>query len=228
MSPDERRKMIVASTLPLVAEHGAAVTTRQIARAAGIGEATIFRVFTDKNELIDACVAEALRPDALLAALAEIPLEQPVAARLTEAAGCMQAHLSRLGSVVGALHATGHGRDRFASGSAIGRRRARTGAPGDSGQGDGGQGDGQVEGDVRDTERELPTRTEASGRDDSIRRIREAVGDLLEPEGQALRMPAHRLAGLFLDLLFSRSRPVGDDGPSLEEVVDLFLHGALS
>ena len=51
--------MIVAAALPLVAEYGAAVTTSQIARAAGIGEATIFRAFKDKDEVLDACVAEA-------------------------------------------------------------------------------------------------------------------------------------------------------------------------
>ena len=63
MSPEQRRTMIVAAALPLVAEHGAAVTTSQIARAAGIGEATIFRVFADKDEVLDECMAEAVRTD---------------------------------------------------------------------------------------------------------------------------------------------------------------------
>ena len=53
--------MIVAAALPLVAEYGAKVTTSQVARAAGIGEATIFRVFADKEELLDAVLAEALQ-----------------------------------------------------------------------------------------------------------------------------------------------------------------------
>ncbi|CAM5283250.1 Inositol 2-dehydrogenase/D-chiro-inositol 3-dehydrogenase [Streptomyces griseoloalbus] len=39
------------------------MTTAKIARAAGIGEGTIFRVFADKEELLQACVAEALSPD---------------------------------------------------------------------------------------------------------------------------------------------------------------------
>ena len=55
--------MIVAAALPLVAEYGAAVTTSQVASAAGIGEATIFRAFADKEELLDACMIEAMRPD---------------------------------------------------------------------------------------------------------------------------------------------------------------------
>ncbi|MFC6882094.1 MULTISPECIES: TetR/AcrR family transcriptional regulator [Actinomadura] len=111
MTPAERREMIVRTALPLVAEHGTAVTTGQIARAAGIGEATIFRVFADKDELLDACVAEALRADHVLAEIAEVPMDQPLADRLTEAAAAIEAYLARMGMVIGALHATGR-RDR--------------------------------------------------------------------------------------------------------------------
>ncbi|MFF8595875.1 hypothetical protein ACF061_31460 [Streptomyces sp. NPDC015220] len=42
MEPDQRRAMIVAMALPLVIEYGASVSTAKIARAAGIGEGTIF------------------------------------------------------------------------------------------------------------------------------------------------------------------------------------------
>ncbi|MFE7531439.1 TetR/AcrR family transcriptional regulator [Kitasatospora sp. NPDC057542] len=111
MDPDSRREMIVRAALPLVIEHGSAVTTRQVARAADIGEGTIFRVFADKAELLDACVTEALSPDHALAELALVSMDQPLAARLTEAASALQAHLDRVGAVLGALHATG-GRGR--------------------------------------------------------------------------------------------------------------------
>ncbi len=102
--------MIVRAALPLIAEYGAAVTTSRIARAAGIGEATIFRVFTDKEELLDACMAEALRPDHAVTELASIPLDQPLADRLAEAADALRAHLERMGSVATALHTSGHRR----------------------------------------------------------------------------------------------------------------------
>lgn len=111
MDAERRRDMIVRAALPLVIEYGSAVTTRQIARAAGIGEGTIFRVFTDKDELLNACVAEALSPQTTLAELALLPLDAPLATRLTEAASVLRAHLERVGAVVGALHATG-GRNR--------------------------------------------------------------------------------------------------------------------
>jgi AcrR family transcriptional regulator len=107
MSPEKRREMIVHAVLPLVVEHGAAVTTSQIARAAGIGEATVFRAFTDKDELVEACVAEALRPDRAMDAIAAIPLELPLAERLKEAADALAAHMERMGALFGALHASG-------------------------------------------------------------------------------------------------------------------------
>ncbi|GAA1516917.1 TetR/AcrR family transcriptional regulator [Sphaerisporangium rubeum] len=114
MSADERRQMIVQSALPLVAEYGAAVTTAQIARAAGIGEGTIFRVFADKDEVLGACMAEAASPDRVLRELVSISLEQPLADRLVEAIESLRAYLNRMGAVAGALMASGRAprRDR--------------------------------------------------------------------------------------------------------------------
>ncbi|MFF2922292.1 TetR/AcrR family transcriptional regulator [Streptomyces celluloflavus] len=108
MNVEQRRAMIVAAALPLVAEYGAAVTTGRIARAAGIGEATIFRAFKDKSEVLDACVTEALGTDHVLRELGSISLDEPLAVRLAEAAEAVRAHLERLGTLVGALHASGH------------------------------------------------------------------------------------------------------------------------
>ncbi|MFC4063302.1 TetR/AcrR family transcriptional regulator [Actinoplanes subglobosus] len=107
MSPEARREMIVAAALPLLVEHGATVGTLQIAKAAGIGEATIFRVFTDKDELLEACVVAALRNDHVLAELDAVPLDQPLVARLTEAAATLHAYLHRMGAVTAAVHAAG-------------------------------------------------------------------------------------------------------------------------
>jgi AcrR family transcriptional regulator len=57
---EERRSAIIAATLPLFLEQGANVTTREIAQAAEIAEGTIFRVFADKTELLDAVLDAAL------------------------------------------------------------------------------------------------------------------------------------------------------------------------
>ncbi|MFF5369826.1 TetR/AcrR family transcriptional regulator [Streptomyces sp. NPDC013187] len=103
MSPERRREMIIQTAIPLIAEYGAAVTTAKIARAAGIGEGTIFRVFADKDELLQACVAEALSPEHAVRELEAIDVSQPLPERLAEAADALQAHMARMGAVMGSL-----------------------------------------------------------------------------------------------------------------------------
>lgn len=79
----------------------------QRSRAAGIGEATIFRAFEDKDTLLRACVAEAVRPDRMLTELASISLDEPLRERLVQAADALTAYLGRMGAVMGALYASG-------------------------------------------------------------------------------------------------------------------------
>ena len=104
MPADERRAAIVAATLPLVLEHGAAVTTRMIAGAAGIAEGTIFRVFPDKESLIDAVVETAFDIAPTEAALAKIDRTLPLEQRLVRAIDILQRRVDdiwRLASTVG-------------------------------------------------------------------------------------------------------------------------------
>jgi AcrR family transcriptional regulator len=124
MTPEDRRKMIVRAVLPLVIEYGTAVTSSQMAQAAGIGEGTIFRAFKDKEEILDTCVLEALKPDDALAAIAEIPLDQPLADRLTEAAETLRAHLQRMGALMAAMHGGGRGGHRDPKSRRGGRRES--------------------------------------------------------------------------------------------------------
>jgi AcrR family transcriptional regulator len=70
MAPDERRRAIVDAVVPLLLEHGDAVTTRQIAEAACIAEGTIFRVFPDKAALLLAAAEESMDPGTARADLA--------------------------------------------------------------------------------------------------------------------------------------------------------------
>ncbi|CAL9671816.1 hypothetical protein SUDANB105_07559 [Streptomyces sp. enrichment culture] len=183
MSPERRREMIIQTAIPLIAEYGAAVTTAKIARAAGIGEGTIFRVFADKDELLQACVAEALSPDHAIRELDAIDVSQPLADRLVEAAEALQAHMSRMGAIVGSL---GHR---------------------------GGKHPGTVRG---------------AGRDESTTRIRAALAELLEPDKAALRRPPEQIAALFFGLLFTQPRTEDEPDLTPQELVEVFLHGAVS
>ncbi len=80
-----RRAEIVAATLPLLLAHGPAVTTRQIAEAAGVAEGTIFRVFPNKESLIAAVGESAFDMTSIDASLAAIDPALPLEDRLITA-----------------------------------------------------------------------------------------------------------------------------------------------
>jgi AcrR family transcriptional regulator len=103
LAPDERRAMIVAATLPLLLEHGDRVTSRQIAEAAGIAEGTIFRAFTDKDEIIVAVIEAALDPEPLEAALRDIPAGREFEAGLAAAVVIMQQRVINVWQVMSSV-----------------------------------------------------------------------------------------------------------------------------
>src|SRR5947199_2681726 len=72
MAPEDRRASLVAVTIPLLREFGVAVSTRQIADAAGVAEGTIFGAFPDKASLLRAALISALETGPLAAQLAEL------------------------------------------------------------------------------------------------------------------------------------------------------------
>jgi AcrR family transcriptional regulator len=93
LPPDERRAMLIAATVPLLARHGTQVTTRQIARAAGVAEGTIFRVFADKDELVGEAITQSLDPTAILAQLREVDPGLPLRRRLVVMTTILQRRL---------------------------------------------------------------------------------------------------------------------------------------
>src|SRR3954470_3130204 len=90
LSPEERRDRLVDATLSLLREHGRAVTTRQIAEAAGVAEGTIFRVVESKEELVELAITRAFEPRALADRILEIDPDQPLEARLLTLTAILQ------------------------------------------------------------------------------------------------------------------------------------------
>jgi AcrR family transcriptional regulator len=95
----DRRAALIAATIPLLREHGASVSTRQIADAAGVAEGTIFGVFRDKASLLRAAAVAALDPAALLRRLREIDAALPLRARLVAAARLVREHVAGHGAI---------------------------------------------------------------------------------------------------------------------------------
>lgn len=104
--------MVIQAAIPLLVEIGPSVTTLQIARAAGISEPTIFRAFTDKGELLAACLAEVTDPRHVVEELTAIDPGTPLRERVVATIEAIRAQGERTNAVAGAVALAGTGRPR--------------------------------------------------------------------------------------------------------------------
>ncbi|MBW0253191.1 TetR/AcrR family transcriptional regulator [Cellulomonas sp. PS-H5] len=234
MSRDERRAAIALATVPLLEAHGAQVSTRQIAVAAGVAEGTLFRAFDDKVELLTAAAERALDPAAGVAEIDDLPRAADLAAELTQLADVMAARGRRVRRVMFAVHAilaSDEGRRAAAVRGARGADPlgrpiagpARAGADAAHAD-DAAHAPGHRPGD------RLPLHG-PSGRDARLRalaEVRAAVVRRVEAYRGELRIEPERLAHLLIAAVMGQGPPVlpDDDGVPVTELVDVLLHGA--
>jgi len=100
---EERRAAIIAATIPLLVATGGRATTREIAEAAGIAEGTIFRVFPDKETLVEAAIEAAFDPAPVEAALVEIDPTLPLEARVAAAVDIVERRSSSIWQLMTAI-----------------------------------------------------------------------------------------------------------------------------
>jgi AcrR family transcriptional regulator len=103
---DDRRAAILDAAIPLFAEYGQHVTTKQIADAAGIAEGTVFRAFKDKRELCKAAVAQYMDPETIRAGLSAIDADAPLEDKVRHAVVLMR---TRFAGIMGMMNALGMG-----------------------------------------------------------------------------------------------------------------------
>jgi AcrR family transcriptional regulator len=107
LSVEDRQAMIIDAVIPLLLERGNAVTSREMAEAAGIAEGTIFRAFGDKETLVAAAVDRYLDPLVLRTALRSIDTDLSLDDKLRVIFGLLR---DRFNGVIRMLSALGrHG-----------------------------------------------------------------------------------------------------------------------
>jgi AcrR family transcriptional regulator len=108
LSPENRRTAILDAVVPLLVDRGAAVTTSEMAAAAGIAEGTIFRVFPDKTALLHAAITKTLDPEPIQAALEAVDGDAPLHEQLTEAASVLAARYEKTTALIAMARSMPH------------------------------------------------------------------------------------------------------------------------
>ncbi|MDR1214542.1 MAG: TetR/AcrR family transcriptional regulator [Propionibacteriaceae bacterium] len=102
--PQERRRSIIAATIPLLIEHGLDISTRAIATAAGVAEGTIFRYFETKRDLLREAVQTVMEPSQLVSQVEAIDPDQPLPQRIDCLVELLMGSSRRMRSLMMVLH----------------------------------------------------------------------------------------------------------------------------
>ena len=107
LPPGERRAAILLAVRPVILARGAAVTSRELAEAAGVAEGTLFRVFTDKVTLIREAVLAAVDPADAIPEIEAIDRTLPLRDKLLLLMTQAQAHVGESMRWMSLLHEVG-------------------------------------------------------------------------------------------------------------------------
>jgi AcrR family transcriptional regulator len=107
LPPDERRAAILMAVRPVLLARGAAVTSRELAEAAGVAEGTLFRVFTDKVTLIREAVLAAIDPADAVPEVRAIDRSLPLRDKLLVLMRQAHSHVGESMRWMGLLHEVG-------------------------------------------------------------------------------------------------------------------------
>lgn len=103
LPPDDRRRAIIEAVIPLLLEKGSALTSREMAQAAGVSEGTIFSVFPDKPAVIIEAVKVTMDSAPFRAAIADVPRTASLEDQLESVAVILLERSERIGTLVGVL-----------------------------------------------------------------------------------------------------------------------------
>lgn len=105
LPPDERRHAIAVAVAPVLVERGAAVTTKELAQAAGVAEGTLFAVFPDKRAIVLAAVEHRMDPEPVVRGIRHIATDASLDERLKRAATLVLAGMREAFALFAVLHA---------------------------------------------------------------------------------------------------------------------------
>jgi len=217
LSRDDRRAAIAAATVPLLVEHGAGVTTKQIADAAGVAEGTLFRAFADKGELLRAAAAAALDPARAVAGIGALPDDLGLEELVRTLAEMLQRGLSRTARVMTAAH-------QVLAEEARAARRAGTPDAVHAGHGPLGGHGPHGSHHMLDA---VPTR---DARLASVLAVLGAVSRRLEPHADELRVTPESAAQILVSLVFGLGPPgmLTATVFTPDEITEHMLHGIVA
>lgn len=107
LAPDDRRAAILDAVMPVIAEHGREVSTRQLAEAAGVAEGTLFRAFGDKESILAAAVERIRDLEPLRTALRGIDPDGPTDEKVRQVLHLLRDRFTRVVSFMAAMHMQG-------------------------------------------------------------------------------------------------------------------------